>query len=305
MRWSLDSLEGRPPGTVLGVGLLLTVAIGVLDHATGPEISSIIFYVPPVSIAAWYGGRFQARIVAAAATLTWLATDFTSGHVYSHAGIRVWNTLVRLLVFLLVAHLFTRLRDRLEAERGLAETDSLTGALNGRGFYARLEQERYRADRFDHPLSLAYLDLDNFKGINDALGHDTGDQVLQRIVALIQGDVRKVDLVGRLGGDEFAIVFIEADEHAAGEAMKKVRAHLAAGLRDAGWPLTFSAGVVTYVGLPPNVREMIRVADELMYSVKRSGKDGFAQQAWSPAPETRRDPRSERRIETTRLRRGA
>lgn len=305
MRWSLESLEGRSPGTILGVCLLFTVAIGALDHLTGPEISSIVFYVPPVSIAGWYGSRNQARILAAAATLTWLVTDYSSGHEYSHAGIRVWNTLVRLLVFLLVAHLFARLRDRLDAERDLAETDSLTGALNGRGLYGRLEQERYRADRFDHPLSLAYLDLDNFKGVNDAFGHVAGDQVLRRIVSLIRANVRKVDLVGRLGGDEFAIAFIEADAQAATEILSKLRGRVSAGLLEAGWPVTFSAGVVTFVGMPPDVREMIRIADELMYSVKRNGKNGFARRTWRPDPEDGRDPRRARRVAAEQLRRRA
>lgn len=89
-----------------------------------------------------------------------------------------------------------------------ADTDYLTGALNPRGFYERVQQEIGRSARTHKPFAVAYIDLDNFKVVNDTLGHSVGDELLITVVSILDNHLRKIDVVARLGGDEFAILFL-------------------------------------------------------------------------------------------------
>lgn len=154
-------------------------------------------------------------------------------------------------------------------------TDSLTGAVNRRFFYEVLQRELDRSRRYHHPLTIAYLDLDNFKVINDQWGHSTGDQVLRTVVESAQQQLRSTDVLARLNGDEFAVLFPETGQQAAQSAVPKLHAALLQVMHQNAWPVTFSTGVVTCLAPPAAVDELIQSADELMYSVKRSGKNAI------------------------------
>jgi diguanylate cyclase (GGDEF)-like protein/PAS domain S-box-containing protein len=119
-----------------------------------------------------------------------------------------------------------RLEDALAKEQEAATTDALTHLANRRAFYAAGETEVRRARRYQRPLALAYLDLDNFKAVNDGLGHEVGDALLVTVAALVRGNVRSTDMVARLGGDEFAVLLPETDDAAARTVMEKVSAAL-------------------------------------------------------------------------------
>jgi len=141
-------------------------------------------------------------------------------------------------------------------------------------FFAELvDLEIARSRRYRHPLSIAYLDLDNFKTVNDRFGHSVGDKVLHITVQNTRHLLRKIDVVARLGGDEFAILLPETDQPAARAAVTKIRTHLLTEMRKNDWPVTFSIGVLTCLEMPRNTDELIKQADNLMYSVKNSGKD--------------------------------
>jgi diguanylate cyclase (GGDEF)-like protein len=175
----------------------------------------------------------------------------------------------------IIAFLITGFRTKLKEEAELADYDPLTGALNSRGFYHRAEKEVARCRRFHRSLSIAYIDLDNFKAINDELGHTVGDELLQTVGSVILQNIRRIDLLARLGGDEFAVVFIETGETDSKSAVRKIKNHLLQAMIDADWPVSFSIGLVTYEAMPENLKEMVKHADSLMYAVKKSGKDGF------------------------------
>jgi diguanylate cyclase (GGDEF)-like protein len=164
-------------------------------------------------------------------------------------------------------------RATLETERRLSRTDGLTGAANRRAFYETAEVERKRALRYGRPMSLAYIDLDNFKQVNDQSGHDSGDRVLVCVAEVLRKHNRAENLVARLGGDEFALLLPEAGQISAGVVINKLRGLLNNAMRENGWPVTFSIGVVTYDKPPENMEEMVQVADKLMYTVKREGKN--------------------------------
>jgi len=256
------------------VAILLLSSCALADHYTGSEISLSITYLAPTALAAWYAGRRAGYFVAVTASVVWLYVDLLSGHPYSHPMIPIWNSMVRLGFFLIVTALLLHIRQLLTRLQDQAETDNLTGLHNSRSFYARLDLEHERALRYGHPFSIAYLDLDNFKSVNDTWGHETGDQVLQTIATSLSTGLRKTDCVARLGGDEFAILLAETGEKEAGEALRKLHAELNKQVDSRNWPIGFSIGAIT-CSEPGHftIQELIRSADDLMYQIKRSGKN--------------------------------
>ena len=170
----------------------------------------------------------------------------------------------------------TKLRDALEREKNSARVDFLTGILNRRGFYEIAATEAQRARRYRRPLTLMYVDLDNFKAVNDSLGHEVGDELLVKVAATIHSAVRATDIVARLGGDEFTVLLPEADQEAGMTVVRKVQKQLLEAMQQEKWPVTFSIGLTSYRSAPESVEEMIRQADAVMYSVKQKGKNSVA-----------------------------
>lgn len=210
----------------------------------------------------------------------WLGADLGTGHRASHLFVDAWNCLVRLGFFLIVMRLLTELRQRLEFEKELAETDPLTGLANSRVFFARLNDEAARSNRYGRPFTLLYLDIDDFKAVNDTRGHDVGDEVLRVIAGAMRRGTRRSDTLARLGGDEFAALFPETD-HPAGEAViGKILACARAAAKETGLRLTFSIGAIVFDQPAGDDREMLRMVDTLMYKVKNGGKDNVALKNW-------------------------
>jgi diguanylate cyclase (GGDEF)-like protein len=137
-------------------------------------------------------------------------------------------------------------------------------------------REITRARRYNRPLTLLYIDLDNFKQVNDAFGHETGDELLVEVAATIRCNVRATDLVARLGGDEFALLLTETNREAGLVVTNKLRETLLRAMQERNWPVTFSIGVVSFTVPPASVEEMVKQADEVMYSVKQRGKNSIA-----------------------------
>lgn len=214
-------------------------------------------------------------IVSCASAVAWLAADLGSGYPYSHALIPLWNTIIRLSFFMIVTFLLSAVRSAMERENELARTDNLTGAVNSRHFFELAQLEFYRLQRYQHPFTFVYLDLDNFKVVNDQFGHIAGDQVLRTIVNFAKSNLRKIDVVARLGGDEFALLLPETDKASAQAAVSKLQQGLLEQMRQHNWPITFSMGVVTCSLAPSTVNELVNLADQLMYAVKHEGKNAL------------------------------
>jgi diguanylate cyclase (GGDEF)-like protein len=266
-------LERRSRPSIITATLLVVSLLGLADYLNGPDVSLLIFYVVPVFVAAWYAGRGAGFLVCAASGLAWFAVAYATSEHFSNPLIAYWNAFVRLGSTVILAHLVASFRRSLTHERELARTDYLTGAFNGRSFTEAAEAEVNRAHRHGHTFSVAFMDVDDFKLINDRLGHSAGDRLLRLVADTVHANVRAVDVVARLGGDEFAILMPETDERAAQVVIRRVRRQLLEAARREGWPVTFSAGLITWVEPPSSVDEMLRAADELMYSAKRHGKN--------------------------------
>lgn len=168
------------------------------------------------------------------------------------------------------------LRSLLEREQELSRVDPLTTVCNRRGFYEALDKERIRASRYRHSMTIAYVDIDNFKKVNDSLGHDVGDKLLVRVAAALRVNLRASDLVGRLGGDEFGIILPETDATGARAVLGKLRSLLLDEVKGSEPRVTFSIGGATFLDPPESLDIMIRLADETMYSIKAHGKNGVS-----------------------------
>ena len=250
------------------------LALGVIDTATGQDLAFAIFYLVPVSLAACAGRRWLSVMSCVLSALTWLAADILAGASYSTPLVPAWNTSTRLGIFIVVASLLRALRNALLASEELSRTDALTQVANPRHFHEVAERERSRAERTGASLSVVYIDLDNFKGVNDAAGHGAGDELLRQVGAALSGNVRVTDLVGRLGGDEFAVLLPDTDAKAAQTVAEKLHGYLRTAL--AAHPgVGASIGLAVFDVMPRNVDELLAAADRLMYAAKASGKDAI------------------------------
>lgn len=162
----------------------------------------------------------------------------------------------------------------------LSRTDGLTGLFNRRAFFDEISRRFSRLAREGKPATLIYVDLDNFKAVNDVHGHQMGDHALLAVRELLQHHTRPIDLVARLGGDEFAIWLESAGEQI---AVQRCEDLLLAGKADLDRfsgspekPLHFSLGVAVHLGgSSETIEELIARADKAMYEVKRSGKGAY------------------------------
>jgi diguanylate cyclase (GGDEF)-like protein len=186
-----------------------------------------------------------------------------------------WNAVAWLAVYVFFVLIISEIRNLYRREQAWSHTDTLTGIANRRALLERLEIEKNRARRYRRPLTLAYIDLDHFKEVNDRFGHATGDKLLGVVAHTMQRAVRQVDAVARLGGDEFAVLLPETDRFSAAAALGKLRSSLDAAMKQRNWPVTFSIGAVTFQAPPESLQEMISAADEAMYTAKNSGKGGL------------------------------
>jgi diguanylate cyclase (GGDEF)-like protein len=214
--------------------------------------------------------------------LVWLVADVASGNLYSYPLVPVWNTLIRFIFFIITTLLISELRKAKEREGELARLDYLTGAVNSRFFYELAQREIDRSQRYQHPFTLAYIDLDNFKAVNDQFGHATGDQILRTLVSSARGFIRKTDTFARLGGDEFVLLMPETSQESAQSVISRLQSGLLEEMRQNNCPVTFSIGVLTCQAAPPTPNELVKMADNLMYSVKNDGKNAvkYATYAW-------------------------
>lgn len=269
----LTSLEtiGRGWLVVIAVGILSI--LGIIDYLTGFELSFSFFYLIPVAMTAWALGRNTGLVFSVLSATVWFTSNLLSGQNLPSPFIGVWNTIIRFGFYAVVTTLLAELRHALEEERILASIDPLTGALNRRSFSTIAEKKMILAEVNRRPYTLVYIDLDNFKSINDSLGHAAGDMVLKTVVDAIQAQIRSSDLVTRLGGDEFAILLTDIDREHAEIIVQRLQSTLLEKMAVNKWEITFSIGALTVLSMPESVDKLVSFTDSLMYDVKNSGKN--------------------------------
>ncbi len=161
----------------------------------------------------------------------------------------------------------------------LAVTDSLTGVYNRRGFFMNGQREWERYHRYNRPLSIIYMDIDEFKYINDNYGHSTGDQVLQAVVKRSSQHVRQVDVLGRLGGDEFGILLPETELASAGSIAERIRQDVMKTpiqVKRHQLTITTTLGVAEAHSDIPDLEMLVAKADKALYAAKQNGRNRVA-----------------------------
>ena len=275
----LEVLPGRMV-VLMAAGLL--VALAIVDVATGPELSFSIFYVLPISMITWRLGRHAGVAASSGGALAWYLADRLSGAHYSHPLIPLWNSVVRLGFFLMISGLLASLARAHRQEVSSARTDPLTGLPNRRRFEELALHELARAARSGSPVTVAILDLDGFKAVNDRSGHAAGDEVLRHVAIAAATALREVDVKARLGGDEFGFVLPDTGASEARRALFRLADHIgraAAGTTGLG----SSIGAVSFEGSPLTLEEALERADAALYRAKLAGK-GRVEIAVVPAP---------------------
>ena len=275
MRKILENINKLPKALIVAIGVVLVVCLAELDYLTGGQLSFSLFYVVPVALVAWYTWLSAAVVVSVLSASAWWLVDYITGHAFSYAIMPIGNAFGLLGFFLIISFILSGFKESLERRKEEATVDFLTEIPNRRFFYDEALKEISRARRFKTPLTIAYMDIDDFKDINDSFGHDTGDVILRIIAQAIKGIIRTTDLVARLGGDEFVVLMGGVGEDNAKTAIGKVHTRLTELAETNNYHVTFSIGVVSYDAPPRGVAEMVTAADKCMYAVKISGKNAI------------------------------
>lgn len=267
------SAASRPVIYVLTLSSLFLVSF--IDYASGGDVSFSLFYLFPIFISTWFCGKLHGFFIAVISALLWGGIEHMTGQRYLNIGVLIWNSFIRFSFFIIITILLGEVNKMYSLEKKKAIRDSLTGISNTRGLYEVLEHEISRSKRYGRPLSVAYIDLDNFKTINDTFGHIEGDRLLRIVAGELTDNIRMTDFCARLGGDEFVILFSETEEDSSDMAIRKVRESLLARMKENKWPVTFSIGVVDFKVCPETPAEIIKLSDDLMYEVKKNGKNNI------------------------------
>jgi diguanylate cyclase (GGDEF)-like protein len=271
------------PVVALILAVLAAGFLGVTDYLTGREMDLSFLYLVPITAVTLAAGRGAGMATSILSAGAWLWADLAGGQQYSMWLYPAWNAVVRGVYFVVHTLLLSRLTSALQREKEISGSDALTNALNWRRFteVARLELDRSRRSR--RPFTVAYIDLDNFKQVNDTQGHESGDDLLRILSDGIQGGVRSADCLGRVGGDEFTLLLPETGYEQAHAVLERVRSGVVADLQRGGWPVTLSVGAITFSVAPSSFESMIKRADDLMYTVKKSGKNAMRHIEWPGA----------------------
>lgn len=277
-----DFLQGKRRALIAGSALL--VLLIMVDVSTNSELNLSPLYLAPDLLVTWYVGTAWGVSFAVVAILVSVVIGIWTGHHYSHAFyfyFHIAGKVFSLLVFLWVVKLASRLRRAHDLERAHARTDFLTGIANRAAFFEALAREIERDRRHHHPFTLIFLDCDNFKAVNDQLGHAIGDGLLRVVAETLVSAVRKTDLVARLGGDEFIALMPETDVEQCGELVKQLSGRLDDAMRSNKWPVSFSIGVAVFPHAPDSADQAIEFVDSLMYQAKNAGKHRIAQASYA------------------------
>ena len=271
----------------------MVLCVGAADYVTRTDLQLILFYLAPIGLGTWFASRRGG--IGLAVLSAFISTGADLLYRYQHdapeppAAVIVWNGIMLLGSALSLVLTLSALKGRLEAQEHLARTDALTRIANRRAFFEAASLELERARRSRRPLTVAYLDLDDFKLVNDRLGHAQGDALLVAVARTLRGATRAVDAVARLGGDEFGVILPETDAATAEAVLSRLRSALLAATQHGTWQTGFSMGAAVFLVPPRDVDELTARADELMYMAKRGAKGSLrigvfeGDQVWASA----------------------
>ncbi len=268
--------------------MLLVVFTTWADTAAPNYISLSGFYLIPIFLAVWYCSR---STIATVITIS-MASCIYAAWQDIPAGAPLWqlvlaysSPIILFLGFSILMFYLRMLVKRLEEE---SQTDALTGLRNRRNFLTMAQFEITRVTRASYPYTLALIDLDNFKQINDTQGHAVGDALLSAASQCMLSTLREVDVIGRLGGDEFLILLPEANSTEARAILERLHDRLKSVLQTYSPISSASKGALTVCSGASDLTlpEIIAKADAIMYKVKHTSKDNVVVEQVPPIEQT-------------------
>ena len=257
----------------LPIAIVLFVWIAAVDWITSYQHSLDPFYLILVGLVTWHCGWKWGLFFSVFSVVNQTLIGMVAGQSIANSAYFYVLNFNKLFSNVVVVALLARLRVLHEREKSSARVDFLTGALNNKGFHEALGVELARHRRDGESFSVAYLDCDNFKQINDTFGHKMGDVLLVRVIDTMNQHLRRTDVVARLGGDEFAIVLPKTNRAITRKIIGKLRQELDLAMRARHWSVTFSIGVGIFLEVPKSEDEVISFTDQLMYRVKAADKN--------------------------------
>jgi len=265
--------EKWPNKSVLAIAIVLVVVISLVDTFSGSEIRLIPFYFVPITLAGMVLSKVNGYIFAFCSAILWAIANYSAGLRFSSEWVWAWNLTVQAIAFIIVLELVRQLHIARIKEHEMARIDPLTGLLNSRAFYEQSHSLLSLCHREKLPIVLAYIDLDNFKSVNDKEGHQRGNDILNIIAQLMKTNFRTSDLIARLGGDEFAVLLPDTAIHDAHEVLERFRIATFNQMRIVGNNVTTSIGGIACSCSPLDIDMLLKSADQFMYNVKGSGKN--------------------------------
>ncbi len=260
--------------------LLLVVAevtiITYLDFSLANTYYSLdVMYCLPVIQAARLGSIRAMRrsdtqtstFVGIFTAVAWSCTEAAIIWPAYPMGAFAMNVFTRSVTFTVLG----RVVARLWKEREYSRKDTLTSLANRLEFIERFETEQLRSERSGSPYSLLFIDIDQFKLLNDNHGHHVGDEALKAVSRILTSNSRNVDTAARLGGDEFVLLFPETDAYVCGILVNRIKSVSGKKFKSEGWAISLSIGHITSVGRDKSVEEALHEADENMYLMKKAG----------------------------------
>lgn len=255
---------------VIHLGFItIPLCAGLLGGYLQAPLLAIALCVPQSGYIGWFYRQSGALLIGMLTAMAWWLPQLSGLSASGQYDLSA--SLIGPMIITLFALLNGRLRTSVDLAQLWSETDPLTGLLNRRGFDRRLAVEVNRSKRLRRPLSVAYIDCDDFKKFNDSRGHQAGDRLLCELAELLQSSVRNCDAVSRLGGDEFAILIVDADSQGTTAVLKRLESRLQELVAINNWPISWSVGATVFLE-PQEASSMLEAADSLMYEAKRSGK---------------------------------
>jgi diguanylate cyclase (GGDEF)-like protein len=259
-----------PTRRVLVAGVLAMVAIFVIDLLAGVDIRLHVLYVFPLAGIALHCKRIGASLFGLALSVALQMFTFFENGIRN--GPLVTDVLVTFSASLLIIVLARATRENYLRMRILAVSDPLTGLHNRRSFHAIVELEISRQKRYGGTFSLAMVDLDNFKMLNDRQGHQAGDNALKFVAEVLREHIRETDSAARLGGDEFAILMPNTLGDDCCVMCRHMGNRISERMSTAGYAVTASIGCATFSEAPESMALAFEKADQAMYAAKAAGK---------------------------------
>ena len=266
--------------------IFLTLLITIITLCTGNSIFLLLF-TAPIFISLFSRNIKLSKIIFCLSVAVSLFAEFSgwfkSSFLIVNTGIYTSTTLTYATIITLLTYLGIILsnqahqtKEKVNLMHNLASTDALTKLINRREFIKRISKEISRAKRYNSSLSLALIDIDFFKNVNDTYGHNVGDTVLKEIGEMISINTREIDIAARYGGEEFALILPETTFSEAEEILERLRLMIEVhyfNMHHIPINITVSIGVGEYDITDKSVEDLCKKADDALYKAKRNGRN--------------------------------